>query len=768
MIKLVVISLFLHSSEFCLQVQDTIRVSGTVLNEEGWPVEYANIVFYDTQGHTIGGTISGTDGNFAFFCAKRLPFYAKMKISHINYNPFEMDSLTVSRNPVQLGEIKLKKKATELNPVEIKAYRPQYAEKGRSTVLNVTPDVLEKATTTTELFSLIPSVSVNPMEGIEVEGKSRILILIEGRRMEEGSPLRLLQPSQIRKIEIINTPSVKYAGENYDAILNIYLKPEKNTNLKGNLSGNIPNNKLNGYNANLAFNKDKLRMLANYDYYERDNGYSLMNRRIVQNDSIRQEGTIASYRDRTHTFVTACDYFLDDNTKINISARYGMEHYGLDQFADTYFNRAWSGNLNTINRYSSTTLNISGFLSHQIGQDKSLIAEVQYNYTNGRDNYFYKSLYTSDIMLMNKSLCDLSEKRFSGIFSYKMTLLHTIESEYGLKYNGISSDRDYQEVENNRKIGLHSQWVSSYVDLSGESGKLSYWGGIAVEFDHRTIDAVTKEYVHVYPNVGISYMFSHKINASLNCSRQVYRPDINQLDPYRYQGDTMNISYGNPSLKDYFENSYSLSWNYRSNRLFFKTSAGYRYTPGMITDYTYFNDKGVRFSTYQNAGNRQHFELNSSLSFSVSKILRVNASLLLYKQQLESVYGRSDVTSMDGSFYMSFYLPYSISISPYYRLKGKQAIPGGYYKPADYIYLYITRKMFHNHASLSVNFVQPAGDFRFKTYMNTESFNYTSSVVYNVRTVLFQFRYNFMTGKKNERTGREDIEWLEGGKEKGF
>ena len=128
------------------------------------------------------------------------------------------------------------------------------------------------------------------------------------------------------------------------------------------------------------------------------------------------------------------------------------------------------------------------------------------------------------------------------------------------------------------------------------------------------------------PRVGL-YWYLNRGTLSLSYSRNVKRPTVQQLSPYRDLSNPSFIRTGNPELKGEKTNSLGLSFSFRP--IFewmemFDMGVSYSHLTDGISRIVMMSDDGTSVSTFQNLSQRKSYSFSSRLFLRPSQRLSVN------------------------------------------------------------------------------------------------------------------------------------------------
>ena len=234
---LIPILFFLGIMNVCSQEADvsTGELSGTLLEDKtDLPLPYASVVLKDGEGNITEGVITDEEGKFRIAEMEQGSF--SLEIQYTGFQTFstnieiESDSQTVN-----LGTIRLKEDATQLNEVVVTGETSQVSLRLDKKVFNVGKDILAQSGSVTDVLGNVPSVSVSPSGGVSLRGNSNVTILINGRRsgLTSNQALEQIPADNVERVEVISNPSARYDASGSAGIINIILKKNKDKGLSG-------------------------------------------------------------------------------------------------------------------------------------------------------------------------------------------------------------------------------------------------------------------------------------------------------------------------------------------------------------------------------------------------------------------------------------------------------------------------------------------------------------------------------------------------------
>ncbi|MEL7163486.1 MAG: TonB-dependent receptor, partial [Bacteroidota bacterium] len=175
-------------------------LSGTVVTEDGQPLEYATISAYAPDSTLTDGTVTDAAGAFEL----SLPAGAyTLRIEFIGY---ATKNLPVDfKRKLDLGTITIGPDALTLEAVEVRADKSNVELKLDKKVFNVGKDALAQGGDATDVLAQVPAVSVSAEGAVSLRGNGSVQILINGRpsALASNGSLDGIPASSIEKVEII-------------------------------------------------------------------------------------------------------------------------------------------------------------------------------------------------------------------------------------------------------------------------------------------------------------------------------------------------------------------------------------------------------------------------------------------------------------------------------------------------------------------------------------------------------------------------------------
>ena len=234
----------------------TRHLTGTIIDEQGLPVAYANIAVLNPSDSTLlSGGVSNESGYFA------VPYEQEQILARISYVGYK----TILRlcNKSELGTIRMQPDNYTLNGVVVQGERPKVVLQGNSLMMNVEGTLMERMGTAEDVLSRVPMIAKRG-EGFEILGKGTPLIYLNNRKLTDLNELKNVQSDNIKNIEVIQNPGARYDAS-VNAVIVIHTKRAAGEGLGVELTS--WNRKGHGYanneRINLTYRTGGLELFAN-------------------------------------------------------------------------------------------------------------------------------------------------------------------------------------------------------------------------------------------------------------------------------------------------------------------------------------------------------------------------------------------------------------------------------------------------------------------------------------------------------------------------
>ena len=646
-------------------------IEGKIVNEQGEGVEFANVVLLSLPDSVfVQGAVSDVTGTF------RMNTSAKeglLRISSIGYTTL----YNAYAGEANIGTLQLATDAQMLGEVTVKSDLPKTQLKADAMVTNVQNSVLAKSGTANDLLRRIPGVAKGN-DGIEVLGRGKPEIYINGRKVLDETELDQLSSDNIKNVEVVTNPGARYAAD-VKAVVRIRTKAIQGEGLS------FDNRAVVGYNKewdgldqlNFTYKKKKVELLGTLSYensyywreyeakqytYLKDNWQEDMsfnsNRRwqryygeLSANFLISPDHTIGGKYRYTHR----PDY---DGDTYNTARMYKngqlYEDMRLHTLSGNRYNRHL-GNVYYLGKAGKWSIDFNADLLILNSKDHQNTTEDAVRNDQSRDDRKVtirsrekSDLYAAKLTLTREALG--GELSLGGEYSYvKRTALNN-------NAEGIIPNSDTKVRENNAAL---------FMEFTRPIGKVMMQAGLRFEhvgFDYYEGDVRKDEQSKTYDNLFPSLMFMTqigKVQVMVGYTADITRPNFSLLsntvkyvDRYTYDG-------GNPLLRPRIDHTIIGRVSYKWMTL----QLGYQRVIDAIFDTSWQYDVDNEVVAYTTKANAKDFNqlmamLNLNPTIGIwSPQLNLMAMRQDYKAESPNGLVKLDNPVLRGSFNNSFKLP---------------------------------------------------------------------------------------------------------------
>ncbi|TBW30267.1 TonB-dependent receptor [Gramella sp. KN1008] len=575
-------------------------LSGSLIDQEEVTIPFATVAVMKAPDSTIvTGSTTDIDGNFEFKAPKPGDYF--LRFSAIGYSStfssrFQVEDAGYSRD---FGAILMKEESTMLNEVMIETWRPKITMEGGNLNVRVEGTALAAGSTAFEVLSRAPGVVVDQDGNFQLNGKSGVTVLIDGRetylsQQELKALLEGMSAENIESIEVITNPSAKYDAEGSSGILNIKLKKNTLSGLNGSIYGGYKYNEIHGYNvgANLNYKKGKWNSFLNLDlrrsgrirdqYFER--GFEAEG---------EQTAFLAQDALDNKTFLTpnirlGTDYSINENHTVGVMADLTYREMENNWNSDGVLNDLITNKTTDIialNNIQEDFTNQRFNVHYDAKLDTtgtSLSANFDYVSLNKDSQSSFNNTY-----IFNQSNTEQSEQLFSNsisdyeIFSARIDFSTSLSErsglELGLKASDVvsKSNLDFLIEEDgalnpdptrSNEFRYEENIYAAYASFNTKlSDKFSLNAGLRLEQTKAkgisaTMDQTDeRDYLELFPSISLEQTISRNYKLNYSYNRRILRPDYDRLNPFIFYIDPYTYIEGNPDLKPQFTNSFKLT-----------------------------------------------------------------------------------------------------------------------------------------------------------------------------------------------------------------
>ena len=443
-----------------------------------------------------------------------------------------------------------------------------------------------------QLLDRIPRVSV-VNDAVSVAGKNSVRYIVDGHLLEmtdEAISLKLknMQADGIEKIELLTTPPAKYAAANNVAYISITTRNES-LGTRGNVWGRVSYShdfrySLGG-NVSHTTRKVELSVDASGDCFKglMDSG----------REQIFPDYTITS--DRTNRFSGQnfganglFKYKFNKNWSTGVIINYSLNRSKADQQDMTVIHETPTFSSVVTPWYPQNAVTLTGFADWIIDPSGKTLS-LTYNWFDRRSNLF--SDIRSGLQSLNLPGDDFGSCRLTREARNRYDI-HSVKLDAVLPFSGFKLEAGAAYTWVRTRTGLHiaNDLDGILVDDPTQSNDFDYtekttavyvsaekslagnlFGKIGLRYEFTDLNGIRKDddirhhrsYGYLFPSAVISWNIPRGGRLSADYSMGITRPNMGDLNPFRYYNTATDYFTGNPDLKPTISNNVGLNYSFK-------------------------------------------------------------------------------------------------------------------------------------------------------------------------------------------------------------
>ena len=650
-------------------------IKGSIFDPNSQPVEYATISLFNEENELITGTISDEKG--VFNLEKLALGSYEISIDFLGYTTFtKKDILLTSDSPkLRLGTISLSLNEQQMDVVEVVGEKSSYNLQLDKKVFHVGKDVLSQGGSAIDILDQVPLVSVDPTGTVTLRGSSQVQILINGRRsgLTLNNAVDQIDGDNIERIEVVTNPSSQYDANGSAGIINIILKKNKDSGLKGQvrLTAGTPAN--HSIVPSLTYKTNNINLFTNLRWrYSDYNGIYSTTQTTNQDAQVISltNNEIEDRHDDGASGYFGGDYFINDFNSITLA-------YYRNQTKDTDFT--------TLNYL----LNSSSIIREGNSLENRNYNQIEANYT--RTFLDKKTRWTVDFQYDFWN----SEKDWQ-LSTFGDELPNLVASS--LRTNNISKSKDYalrtdfeKPISQNAKMELGAKVENrivnnDYLAENEEGGQWSVFEGINNEFEYSEIISAAymqleksikkfefqvgvraeytqieigdaselfsdeKDYFNLFPTAFVSYQINDGNTIQGSYSRRINRPSLWSIYPFSEITDFNRQRIGNPDLDPSFTNGFEISYLNVNDLFTINPTLFYKRTSNDFSTYLFQSESGTFFLQPINIERNNEAGIEMSVRYRPFKTLSINTELNYYVFDEKGFYNSTQLNARGSSW----------------------------------------------------------------------------------------------------------------------
>jgi outer membrane receptor protein involved in Fe transport len=619
------------------------QVKGQIVEKiSGNGVPFATVIIKNDSIKETKAQACDVSGNFTLNMGARLKY--TLTVSSVGYKEFSIPVI-VSELKTNLGKLTMEQ-GVELKEVTITAQKPLVKMEPDKIVYSMESDPESQTNNVMQMLYKIPLVTVDAEDNITVNGKSNFKILMNGKSSSMMSSnfkdvLKSLPANTIKDIEVITNPSSKYDAEGVGGIINIITTKKTISGYTGSVSSGVDVRGSFNWSAYLATKIKKFSFSARYygsQFIQPESKTAVLSEYFNNTDyHFSNSKGSSSYRGLSNGFSGEASYDIDSLNLISLSFWGYQGSYTNKGFNETQYQnlnsditRMYSNYNNSKNSFGSLSGNIDYQKTYK-KPDKSLTFSYKLdnnprttrNITDVEGITNYPSYNQS-----SKNDAVGREQTFQADYYDPLTKMHQLEGgvKFILRQNKSNSEiyrNDTVRLNNDNNLDYNQYILGAYAGYVFKWKKLSTKTGLRLErtwndgtsktFSGNT--DFTNRLFNLVPYVTFTLMPKQGQTMKLSYTQRLSRPGIWYLNPYINNIDSLNISYGNPSLKAEVSHSFELGFTRFTPKINFSATTSASFINNSIESISKVETTGATVTTYENIGKDQNYGISLYLSY---------------------------------------------------------------------------------------------------------------------------------------------------------
>jgi len=648
---------YLQQTTFALD--KSFRIKGKVIDAESYAaIQFADIALFSwTDTIPLQQTATNAKGEFDFNHLQAGSYV--VSVHFMGFRKYRSNSITISGDiaETRVEPIHLIVETQALGEITVKSTaKKTYYQLDKKTIYTEN-QLSGTGGTAYDLLQKLPSVTQKPDGQLAIQGNSNLLIFINGKpsSMKGIELLEYTAAANVKRIELITSPSAKYDASGSGGIINLITKKSSLDGLNGNVL--VATDHLGGYSSDLLLNykRDKLSFFTGFDHNRRRNegdvGYETNYLSDLSN--FTQTGLQKSERVNT-AFRTGFDYQPNKSDQIAFSGHIGTfetNNWGDWQTIQTEYESATqleqiaSDHNNRPGNYGGADVTYE----HKFKDpDKTVSTSILWNSLNYNDRYLNSVSETNGTEVMyQETHLDKKFNNYQINSDYTSPLGKKGILETGIQLSFNNEHEGYQSEMNppappavtNQKVTFSGVVAAGYGTWQFKIKKLDFKTGLRVEYLDREMTASGNKYpVHqldLYPSLNSSYKIDTTQEIILNYTRRTDQLKTIQLDPLPRWYNFYNVMMGNPNLVNEITDKIAIDYlvSFPSltlvNELYFYNTAD-----KIEVIQSLYQDKTI-LNRYENTGSEKTWGFEVNANWSANNWLILSEKLDFIDSQLD-------------------------------------------------------------------------------------------------------------------------------------
>ena len=628
------------------------HLTGTIIDEQGQPVVYANIAVLTPADSTLlSGGVSNESGYFV------VPIDQPNIIARISYIGYK--TIYKQCDNTELGTIRMQPDTQTLGEVVVKGERPQYKMTTGGMTIDIQNSLLKDVGTADDVLSMLPQVQGSD-GNFTVFAKGKPEIYINNKKVQNARELKQLKSTDIKSVDVITSPGARYNAE-VGAVIRIKTKKHQGDGISVEAYSQVV------YNEKWTTYDD-----ATVKY--RTGGLEVFGVGVFQNNNHSEDNTISTDTRANGNLIHISQYAPNSFWYTNLSGKVGG-NYDLNDSTSLGMTYELSGSpyesgdahtTQTILRNGKQEGTISQYMSRKDKDGPSHEANVYFIGKLGRLGIDFNGscLWNEssiDMLSQERSDdlpdCDVTthSERRSHMLAGKLVLTYPIwrgELSAGTEMTHSNSHGIYNNVEQIVRSSDDEIKESNMAGFAEYHLRLDNWSiGAGLRYEAVTSDYYSfgqyqtepsRKYHDLFPNLSVGWQ-KNKWGIQLSYNKRISRPSYYQLDSNIQYDNRYEYEGGNPLLRPTIKQNFDLNVTYS----WLNFTAGYSHNKDIRLSFGDLFQEGTEITMWTSRNFDKFESYNAALTASPKFGFYSPTLTLSYFQQQFDTQTYGNVVSLD-------------------------------------------------------------------------------------------------------------------------
>lgn len=631
--------------------------NGKIFDSAGrQPLPFVTIHVMKPDGKAVKTVLSDTTGGFTISLDTGTHF---LLYTCAGYKPFRSGEIVVN-DALQIADVFLIRDAGQMAAVTVLGRRPVLERSTDGFVYNAENDVAIAAGSAVDVLRKLPMVAIGPDGSPTIRGSNNIRVFIDGKPSSVyansvADALLQVPSEEISRVEVITHPSAKYDAEGTDAVINIITKKNRYNGFNGMVRGTLGNwqrdanltlKMRSGYwITNLDAGLNKNRWINGNELWRSANKQETANRLQQQRES----------RQKSHAEYAAINVIRIIDTLQTVNFSYRFRNAGsfndIVQHTQVYANDTLQTDFTRLTPTSVTNL-VHTMTAGYSGQSRDKNREFNFlaaAFKHGGDDGY-------DLVQTRQENVDYRERNYNESSNRELALQADLVQKVsgnGKFETGIKTS--WRNTTSESIVDIFNTALDKYVKDDIRSNVFKYRNDIyaayatygltikswqfraGVRYEKTVMNASFKDtslrlpdFNNLLPNLLVKKNLNDRSALTYSYTSRIQRPYIFFMNPNINYVDSLNITYGNPSLLPEIIQNHTLEFSYNKRSIFTSISLMYSHRRRGIEDWRILRPDNIVENTFRNIGEASTWGLSTSFRYNSNKLTAGTTVLLRY------------------------------------------------------------------------------------------------------------------------------------------